>query len=257
MVPAISLIVIVFLSVVITRVATIALVHTGLSKESAKFQSRSALSGAGFTTNESEKVVNHPVRRRIIMLLMLIGNAGLVTMMSSLILTFVVAETRNTMIISVAIIVLGISLIWWVGHSQSVDRLFSRVIAGALKRYTSLDIRDFSALLHLSNDYRIVELYVKEEDWIANRTIKELNLNEEGILVLGIQREKKNFIGAPSPLERILTDDVLTIYGTSASCEMLDERMKGPEGDNEHQEAVLRAKRADSSGSPALLVSEV
>jgi len=39
--------------------------------------------------NESERVVNHPVRRRIIMLLMLTGNAGVVTAVSSLILTVV------------------------------------------------------------------------------------------------------------------------------------------------------------------------
>jgi len=34
-------------------------------------------------------VVNHPVRRKIVMLLILLGNAGLVTAVSSLILTFV------------------------------------------------------------------------------------------------------------------------------------------------------------------------
>jgi hypothetical protein len=68
---------------------TIALTHTGLTKASAKFQARSAFSGAGFTTSESEMVVNHPVRRKIVMLLILLGNAGLVTAVSSLILTFV------------------------------------------------------------------------------------------------------------------------------------------------------------------------
>jgi Trk-type K+ transport system membrane component len=77
------------MSILITRVATIALTHTGLTKASAKFQARSAFSGAGFTTSESEMVVNHPVRRKIVMLLILLGNAGLVTAVSSLILTFV------------------------------------------------------------------------------------------------------------------------------------------------------------------------
>lgn len=89
MVGLISLLVIVALSMLITRVATIALTHTGLSRESARFQARSALTGAGFTTTESEKVVNHPVRRRIVMILMLVGNAGIVTGMASLMLTFV------------------------------------------------------------------------------------------------------------------------------------------------------------------------
>ena len=74
MISIVSLLVVIFVSILITRIATIALTHTGLTKESAKFQARSAFSGAGFTTSESELVVNHPVRRRIVMFLILIGN---------------------------------------------------------------------------------------------------------------------------------------------------------------------------------------
>jgi Trk-type K+ transport system membrane component len=86
MISVISLLVVLTLSILVTRIATVALTHTGLSQESAKFQARSAFTGVGFTTNESEKVVNHPLRRRILLLLMLLGNAGVVTAVSSLIL---------------------------------------------------------------------------------------------------------------------------------------------------------------------------
>lgn len=88
MIAIISLLMVVFLSILITRIATIALTHTGLTRESAKFQARSAFSGAGFTTEESEMVVSHPVRRKIVMVLILIGNAGILAAISSLILTF-------------------------------------------------------------------------------------------------------------------------------------------------------------------------
>ncbi len=86
MLPILSLLLIVVLSILITRIATIALIHTGLSRESARFQARSVFTGAGFTTTESENVVRHPVRRRIVMLLMLLGNAGIVTAVASLML---------------------------------------------------------------------------------------------------------------------------------------------------------------------------
>jgi hypothetical protein len=46
------------------------------------------LSGAGFTTNESEAVVGHPVRRRVISTLMVLGSAGLVTAIASPALSF-------------------------------------------------------------------------------------------------------------------------------------------------------------------------
>lgn len=89
MIAIISLLLVICISILITRIATVALAHTGLSKEAARFQARSAFTGAGFTTHESERVVNHPVRRRIILSLMLLGNAGVVTAVSSSMLTFV------------------------------------------------------------------------------------------------------------------------------------------------------------------------
>jgi len=71
MAAIISLLIVVALSLLITRVATVALTLTGMSREAARFQARSAFSGVGFTTRESEQVMQHPVRRRIILLLIL------------------------------------------------------------------------------------------------------------------------------------------------------------------------------------------
>ncbi|MEE3093585.1 MAG: potassium transporter TrkA, partial [Pseudomonadota bacterium] len=50
---------------------TIVMRLTGLSQNVATFQCISALSGTGFTTSESEMIVNYPVRRRILIVLML------------------------------------------------------------------------------------------------------------------------------------------------------------------------------------------
>jgi hypothetical protein len=95
MLAAISLLVVLSLSILITRIATVALAHTGLSQETARFQARSAFTGVGFTTTEAESVDNHPVRRRILMLLMLLGNAGIVTAVASMMLTFVTNDESN------------------------------------------------------------------------------------------------------------------------------------------------------------------
>ncbi len=56
MTGVVSLLVALTLSLIVTRVAAMALMFTGLSRESAKFQARSAFTGAGFTTHESEKI---------------------------------------------------------------------------------------------------------------------------------------------------------------------------------------------------------
>jgi hypothetical protein len=75
----VSLFVIIVGSMIVVRIATAMLVLTGLSPEVARFQARSALTGVGFTTSEAESVVGHPVRRKIVMTLMLIGSAGVIT----------------------------------------------------------------------------------------------------------------------------------------------------------------------------------
>jgi hypothetical protein len=86
-IAAASLVAVVALGVIINRLAVVALTLTGLSRDIARFQARSAYYGVGFTTAESEDVVNDPGRRWIIMTLALIGNAGVATTMASLLLS--------------------------------------------------------------------------------------------------------------------------------------------------------------------------
>ena len=106
--PIVPLLVVLVFSLIISRVATIALRLTGLSHASAKFQARSAFTGVGFTTSEAELIVNHPLRRRIVMLLMLLGNVGIATVIATLMVTLL--ETRR-------------SGSWIDARSEIVDRL--------------------------------------------------------------------------------------------------------------------------------------
>lgn len=50
-------------------------------------------------------------------------------------------------------------------------------------------------------------------DWLANKTLNQLRLNEEGVLVLGINKANGKFIGAPRGETKILKDDTVTLYG--------------------------------------------
>ena len=90
----IALLFVLTLSLLVTRLATSALMLTGVSHQLARLQALSALTGVGFTTSESERIVDHPVRRRILILMMLVGNAGFVTEASTLVLSFVGVTTR-------------------------------------------------------------------------------------------------------------------------------------------------------------------
>jgi len=59
MIALISLLVIITVSLIVIRMGAVALSMTGISEDMAVFQAQSAFSGVGFTTKESESVVNH------------------------------------------------------------------------------------------------------------------------------------------------------------------------------------------------------
>lgn len=251
MIAIISLLMVVMLSILVTRIATISLIHTGMTREAARFQARSAFTGAGFTTRESEQVTNHPVRRRIIMLLMLSGNAGIVTIVSSLILSFVGPRELGTMSIKLVMLIGGLGLLWFISNSNWVDRHLSRIIDRALRKYTKLDVRDYSSLMHLAGDYRLVELHIAPEDWIANRTLKEAELRDEGLVVLGIKRENGPYIGGPKGDSLILPGDTLLVYGRIQNVEELDSRASDWAGDRQHEQQVREQESTDRQESAA------
>lgn len=238
MIAAISVFLVVALSALITKVATIALTHTGLSTQSARFQARSAYTGSGFTTSESEKIMNHPVRRKIIFNLMLIGNAGIVTVMSSLILTFVLPDTLASKLYGLIIVIVGVSLVYWAIRSKWVDRGLSKMINRMLKKYTDLEVQDYAAVLHLKDDYRISERKIKNGDWVANKTLKQLALRKEGIIVLGIDRNKEDYIGSPNGDFSILPGDVITIYGKAEGIKNLYARRRDYTAEEQHNKFV-------------------
>jgi hypothetical protein len=245
MFAVVSLLLIVTLSILITRIASIALVHTGLSRESARFQARSAFTGAGFTTSESERVVNHPVRRRIVLLLMLLGNAGIVTAVTSLILGFVDGAGRSDLGWKVLLLAGGLVLLWRVSASHWVDRRLSGVIEAALERYSDIEARDYASLMHLAGDYRLVELNVQEEDWLADKTLAELELNREGVLVLGLQRRDGSYVGAPRGATCVRSGDTMLVYGRASVIEGLDQRRDDWHATGAHEDAVAEQSRVE------------
>lgn len=240
MFPLVSLLIVVIVSLLIVRVATVALTLTGLSHQLARFQARSAFTGAGFTTTESEKVVQHPVRRRIIMLLMLLGNAGIVTAVSSLILSFTETDQRTFLGIAgrIAFLSACLTALWLAAHSSVVDRCLSQAIARSLNRWTDLEARDYAGLLHLARGYSVVEMQVESDHWMAGRQLTDLKLPDEGVLVLGIETSNGTYLGAPRGDTILTTGDTVLMYGPGSVLSGLDQRDRGHTGNWEHHIAV-------------------
>ncbi|MGH8981535.1 MAG: TrkA C-terminal domain-containing protein [Acidimicrobiales bacterium] len=245
-----SLLIIVVMSLIVTRIATVVLVATGLSRQTARFQARSALTGSGFTTAESEAVVSHPVRRKVIMTLMLLGNVGIVASAGSLIIGFSGTHASHDTARIIELVV-GLLALVFVSRSPLVDRWLTGGARRFLRRHTELTERDLGGLLQLTGDYSVIELSVRDGDWLAGRPLADLALRDEGVVVLGIGRNSGRFLGAPGGQTSIRDGDLLVVYGREASLKDLDDRRLGAGGDERHRLAVAEQEARERSEAAA------
>ncbi len=247
MIALISLLLVILFSIIFTRIGAIALEMTGISKDIAQFQAQSAYTGVGFTTSESEYVVSHPVRRKIIRILMFVGSAGIASAIAMLFLTFA-GNTQQQALENLAYLVIGIALLYLFGRSKLVDRALRYIIKGALKRFTKIRVYDYELLLGIGRGYAIGQIHVKKNSWLVNRYLRELRLNDEGVLVLGIERRRGDkiiYIGAPRGDTKILAGDTIVCYGPEEVIENLSHRLRGKIGEEEHRREVLREKERE------------
>jgi K+/H+ antiporter YhaU regulatory subunit KhtT len=234
----VAVIITVAVSLLITRIGTSALVHTGLSHQVARFQARSAFFGVGFTTTEAELIMSHPVRRRIVLWLVVLGNAGIVTVLASVVLSAkggITLARAGTLVAGLAVLAL-----------LARTRLLERAIDAALHRWTDLEVRDYADLLRLTGDFAVVELQVDDRDWLAENALGELHLRDEGVVVLGITRAGGAWVGAPDGDTILHAGDVLVVYGREDRVCELDDRRGGATGDAAHAAAVAEQERLEA-----------
>ena len=244
MLAVISTLTVFAVSLVVIRIATVGLTMTGVSKDLAQFQALSAFTGAGFTTEESEDIVNHPLRRRIAMHLILFGHVGVVVAIPSLILSFVNLGGSNTwssqLIVRLGVLCGGLLLLLLIANSRQVERVMWNVNTWGLRRFAKIHVHDYTRLLRIAHNYVISELQVRPGDWIAGKTLQQLKLANEGILVLGVEKPNGDYIGAPRGQTHVEGDDCLILYGRQDALIELDERREGMEGNVQHMLAVTR-----------------
>jgi TrkA family protein len=196
----------------IVRIGAVVLELTGIDRERAQFQALSAFTNSGFTTRESEEMVRHPVRRRIISVLMILGHAGMVTTIGTFaasLLEGTVGATAWHIGAPVLAFVLVMQLLRWRGVTRKVHDALQRWLAA---RY------DFHApsteeMLRVHEGFGVRRVRIHADSPIAGRYLRELDLRPRRVQVLAIERGER-FIAVPAGDDRLEAGDVLVVYGT-------------------------------------------
>lgn len=240
-----GLLTIIIISIIFVRIGAAALELTGLSADVSAFQAQSAFYGAGFTTSESEAIVSHAVRRRIIGLLIISGSVGLTSSAATLIIAFV-GQPENATLTRILVLGFGLLIIALLTRFKLLNRLLKRLVIRTLERSQSLKIHDYVQILGLNKGYTIAKLVIKPDSWMNQKSLKTLKLDREKILIISIYRMIDNaekFLGVPNGDTVIQSGDVLMYYGREEQLIALANRCKGYNGDNEHETCMYEEER--------------
>lgn len=249
MVALIILLSVVAVSILMVRITKQALVLTGLSEEVAHFQARSVFTGTGFTTGESESVMEHPLRRKIIKTAMLLQNAGLVTVISTFVLSFIDTGSSMEMLRRGGLLVGGLLLLAYLANNKWMKEALERAIEWGLNRFTGLTVKDYHTLLNLQEGYAVTRFRVKDGSWLDGKTLEEMDLPSEGVMVLTVGKGEE-MEGAPKGQHRIEAGEWLTVYGhEDGVAELMERRPDEADGDSRQQAEEQHA----TQGNPTTL----
>lgn len=219
---ALSIFVLLSASVFIIRVASVALRITGLADDSARFQALSAFTGTGFTTHEAEAVVNYPIRRRIVGILMIIGNMGLVSVLATLVASLVHTDGETDAVVSqLAWIVGGLGLLWFLMLSKAADRLLCALIAKVLESTTFLGRREFQRMLQVGDGYSLCEHPAFDHWSQQDGMLTEPGLRELGLEVVAARSPDGELIVGRMAREQLRISHSLLLFGSDQGHEAL------------------------------------
>lgn len=202
----------IIISLLIVRAGAIALMMTGMSFDKAKFQALSAFSGTGFTTREAERVVNNARRRKIVSWLMILGNAGIVTVIVTATSSF--AKVKGMEVgLNVLVLLAGLVLILFTIRHTPLVRHWESFIQSRLSRLKIFDDdTTVDELLHITEGYGVVRIRLLENSPFIGKTLSGINAELEHSFVLGIERDKE-WLPTPGVTKKLMMEDNLVIYG--------------------------------------------
>jgi hypothetical protein len=220
-----ALIIVILISTVMVKVGTVALTMTGLDRRKAAFQALSAFTNTGWTTREAELLMAHDQRRRIIMLLVVLGHAGLASGVATLILSLGERQASDVFA-KLAILAAVIFVVYLLAHWRGLDHQLTAQIEKRLRQTTSLRTSSFEEVLLLAEGYGIVEVYITDQSDIANKTIGESRLRNRGMVVLAVDGGG-HIIPAPDSETTLLPGHRLICYGKVESITTIADEKTG------------------------------
>jgi hypothetical protein len=203
---------VIMLSLLVVWAGGIALAMTGMDEKKARFQALSAFTRTGFTTKEAELITRNPRRRTIVTWLMVLGNAGIITVIVTATSSLASTTSGSALASGVALLIVIVVLTYLIAKYTPLVKIWRRFIEKRLIDSDFFEEGVSEDLLHLSEGYGLVKIFITESSPLIGHTLHEANTPENDFWVVGIERGK-NWISLPKSREKIEEKDRLIVYG--------------------------------------------
>jgi hypothetical protein len=209
------LLIAILVSFIVVRIGGFALELTGIEPDVARFQALSAFSGTGFTTREAERVVGNKTRRRIVTILIILGNAGTVTVIATLVASFTQVSGYAWFFIRLAIIVGGIFGLYQLIIRSNVGRRIPTWLQRPIMNRILREVPAVEEIFHVEKDWAISLVMIKGSSKGIGLSVTDITA-EEDIEVLAIDRAG-TYLTKPNREEKIGEGDRLLVYANRKS----------------------------------------
>jgi hypothetical protein len=218
---------VIIVSFIVVRIGAIAFELTGLEWSLAKFQSLSCFTGTGFTTKEAELITGNPQRRRIASILIVLGHAGLVTLIATFanslrtdVLMFKltipllhsVVPSHLAPWINLIIIVIAVYAIYKIFTNTKIAAKLTDILRSHIVNKEIIKPVSFEELMVATGGYGVSQIEICSDSPILNKTLIESGLRKFDILVLTIERDGE-VIPNPQADTKIILGDRLICFG--------------------------------------------
>lgn len=216
-IPLILFVLFLIIYITISDIFTIFFRLTGLSEEKSRFQVLSLLTNSGFTTAESETIVKSAIRRRIAKVIMLIGYASTVTIVSVIVniisnmsrpeQDYIIGHTIIAGLVFIAFYYLRGRPFFKSHFDRIIERFGNRIMFGTDSN--PVNTLDYYGKIALAQVYlKNLPSYLENTN-LLNSGMKE-NFN---VMVMAVKRGEDDFIQASgrTVLEK---DDIIIVWGS-------------------------------------------
>jgi len=205
------LLVTILVSFTVVRIGGFALELTGIEPNVARFQALSAFSGTGFTTAEAERVVRNRTRRRIVTILIIVGNAGMVTIIATTVASFTAESGYSKFFMNLAVIIAGIFVLYSIIlRSRIGSQLVNWFRKPLVKRIIS-EAPPIDEIYLIGRYWSISLVTIKKDSKTIGLALADIVTGKE-MQILEIERAGAN-LTCPENECQIAEGDRLLVYG--------------------------------------------